>query len=90
MFYGATAFNQNLKAWDTKSVRDMSNMFYQATSFNQPLSFNTEQVTTMSQMFMYCYAFNQDVQNFDAGRVTTFYRSESSLLLVQSALFTSP
>jgi len=38
MFYGATAFNQDIGAWNVSSVIDMDYMFFEATAFNQDIS----------------------------------------------------
>ncbi|NNN02200.1 MAG: BspA family leucine-rich repeat surface protein, partial [Acidimicrobiaceae bacterium] len=52
MFGGATTFNQNIGAWNTASVGNMSYMFAGATAFNQNISsWNTAAVTDMSDMF---------------------------------------
>ena len=37
--------------WSTRGVTNMKRMFEAATSFNQPLNFNTKRVTNMSGMF---------------------------------------
>jgi surface protein len=42
----------NISAWDTSQVTDMSQMFYDAEKFNQPLNnWNVAKVTNMSEMF---------------------------------------
>merc|ERR1712021_285351 len=46
--------------------------FYQATVFNQALSFDTSKVTTMRLMFYYASAFNQPL-SFDTSSVTDMY-----------------
>jgi len=38
MFYQATAFNQDLSAWDVSAVAKMYGMFQKATAFDQDLS----------------------------------------------------
>ena len=37
MFEDSTMFNQNISAWDTSAVKDMSFMFLGAKSFNKPI-----------------------------------------------------
>jgi hypothetical protein len=39
-------------------------MFQYAISFNQPLNFNTENVTVMSSMFRFAMSFNQDLSKW--------------------------
>merc|ERR1719149_169856 len=50
----------------------MAGMFFYASAFNQPLSFDTSKVTTMQQMFQYTYAFNQPL-SFDTSKVTAMH-----------------
>ena len=51
MFEGASAFNQPLSGWDLSNANSTANMFYNATSFNQLLDWNTRKVTSMAYMF---------------------------------------
>ena len=37
MFANAISFNKPLNNWDVSNVKDMSYMFHEASSFNQPL-----------------------------------------------------
>ena len=50
----------------------MYHMFFRASAFNQPLSFNTSSVTRMDYMFIYASAFNQPL-SVDTSSVTTMY-----------------
>eukprot|EP00964_Phaeocystis_antarctica_P054326 scaffold31916_cov48-Phaeocystis_antarctica.AAC.1 len=59
----------------------MYQMFYGASAFNQPLSFDTSSVTNMYGMFWSASAFNQPL-SFDTSSVTTMglmFRVRSSL-----------
>ena len=73
MFRLATAFNSALTFSDTSSVTNMSYMFRDATSFNQPLNWNTSSVTNMSYMFRDATSFNQPL-NWDVSSVTTMFQ----------------
>ena len=48
----------------------MKHMFYNTIEFNQPLNFDTSNVTNIKGMFSYAIKFNQPV-NFDISKVTT-------------------
>jgi len=75
MFYGATAFNQDISTWNVSSVTDMNSMFRGATSFNnrgQPLNWDNklQNVKSMNSMFYDAKAFNQDIRNWEISNVT--------------------
>jgi surface protein len=66
-----TPFNQPINSWDVSSVTKMDYMFYQSTSFNQPLSgWNVSNVTDMNYMFSLS-PFNQYINSWDVSNVTT-------------------
>ena len=62
-FYNSTCSNfGNIGNWDVSGVTDMNNMFYGASSFNQPIgNWNTSKVTNMSNMFYGATNLNQDI-----------------------------
>ena len=56
---------------DTSYITDMSSMFYQASSFNQPIGdWDTSKVTRMDSMFNFAVKFNQPIGNWDTSGVT--------------------
>ncbi|MFV0506137.1 MAG: BspA family leucine-rich repeat surface protein [Bacteroidales bacterium] len=89
MFWGATAFNNGdtiavdnkvadkpIKwAKKTGSVTNMSNMFYKASNFNQPVGgWQVEKVTNMSGMFSELPHFDQELSNWKVFAVTDMSR----------------
>jgi surface protein len=62
MFYYATAFNQDIRAWDVSNVSAMYQMFRDASAFNQDIgSWDVSNVSTMRYMFTGATSFNQDI-----------------------------
>ena len=57
--------------WDVSKVTNMSYMFQDAESFNQPLNnWNVSKVTNMSAMFCFARSFNQPLDNWNVSNVT--------------------
>lgn len=64
MFYGCTAFNQDIGGWDVSQVTDIRYMFNGCVAFNQDIStWDVSQVTNISYMFQSCTSFNQDLSS---------------------------
>ena len=71
-----------IEHWDVSNVTDMSEMFFWATSFNQPIGdWDVSKVTNMSGMFRLASSFNQPIGNWDVSNVTNmrgmFFGAES-------------
>jgi surface protein len=60
-FYNTPSFNSgNIQNWDTIFVTTMESMF-EDSSYNQPLRFNTKNITNMNSMFKNAVNFNQNI-----------------------------
>lgn len=80
MFNSTTSINDpNISKWDVSRVTDMSQMFWNAKAFNQPVNnWNVGNVTKMSYMFSTTDAFNQPLNKWDVSKVTTMEAMFSS------------
>ncbi|MWV62354.1 BspA family leucine-rich repeat surface protein [Helicobacter saguini] len=68
--FSLSEFNGKISHFDTKNVRDMSDMFYINHSFNQPLnSWNVERVENMNSMFAFAHSFNQPLNSWNVANV---------------------
>jgi LPXTG-motif cell wall-anchored protein len=57
--------------WNTSTITDMSDMFYNNSSFNKDISgWNTSSVVTLSNMFNGANLFNQPLNSWDTSKVT--------------------
>ena len=66
-----SSFNGDIGGWNTASVPNMFEMFYDAFDFNQDISgWNTEKVTNMSYTFRAAISFNQDISGWNVEAVT--------------------
>ena len=60
----------HISSWNTSEVTDMSQLFKDAESFNQPIGdWDVSNVNNMSEMFLRAKAFNQPIGNWDVGNV---------------------
>jgi surface protein len=78
MFTEAAAFDQDLSAWNTSLVTNMSHMFTNASLFGSytlfgPISnWDVSSVTNMSSMFLGASSFDQDLYNWNVSNVSDF------------------
>ena len=74
MFQHATLFNQDIRIWDVRNVRNMYGMFLEARDFNQDIGgWNVGNVVSMGGMFSGASAFNQMIGGWDVGKVQDMY-----------------
>lgn len=63
----------NIVSWDVSNVTNMGNMFFNCTSFNQPIgSWDTGKVLSMERMFEGATVFNADISNWSVSNVGSF------------------
>ena len=78
----------HISGWDTSEVTDMSKLFLNAYTFNEPLNnWDVSNVTNMHAMFDNAYVFNQPLDNWDVGNVTEMSEMFSSM---ESLAFNQP
>ncbi|EEO23442.2 bacterial surface protein 26-residue [Helicobacter bilis ATCC 43879] len=64
-----------IESWDVSNVENMSQMFYNAKSFNQPLnSWDVGNVVNMENMFSNATSFNQPLNSWNVGKVANMKR----------------
>lgn len=61
MFAGMTEFNQNMTHLDVRKVKDMDSMFLNCKKFNQPITFNSDNLRSTKRMFMACTSFDSPI-----------------------------
>ena len=65
----------HISTWDTSGVTDMSELFYDKSSFNEDIgAWDTSGVTRMDYMFFRASAFNVDIGAWDTSGVTSMER----------------
>jgi surface protein len=64
----------NINTWNTSAVTSMSNMFMNASAFNQNIgAWNTSNVLYMSSMFLGASSFNQPIGSWNTSNVTQMF-----------------
>ena len=65
----------SIGGWDVSRVTDMGGMFWNATSFNQPLNgWVVSNVKSMEHMFLRAASFNQPLSRWDVKNVKNMFR----------------
>ena len=59
MFFGCVSYDQPANDWDLRNVKDASEMFSGATSYNQYLGLNMFSIENMNRMYYGCTSYNQ-------------------------------
>jgi surface protein len=68
----AEAKYSHISDWDTSEVTDMSKLFLDAHTFNEPLNnWDVSNVTDMESMFYGANSFNQPIGDWDVSKVTS-------------------
>ena len=63
-------FNGNISEWDVSNVRNMTEMFRNASKFNCDISqWDTSKVTNMISMFDHAKSFNQNISKRNMSNV---------------------
>jgi len=67
MFFSATAFNQNIGAWNTGNVVNMEGMMRNATAFNQNIgSWNISNIINILDFMFQKTSLNYSTENYNA------------------------
>ena len=61
----------NISLWDVSQITDMSRLFQNHDTFNEPIgNWEVDNVIDMSYMFYYAQKFNQEIGNWEVDNVT--------------------
>jgi len=85
MLGGCSVFNNggssSINDWNVANVTGITQTFWNASAFNQPLnSWNTVKVTNMGGTFYNAANFNQSLSNWKANLVTTFIEGSTNFM----------